>query len=79
MKKDDNKTAMKYMSLGMEFSSSILGFTFIGILLDKKINTTPLFTIIGLFFGFAVGMYMLVNISKKINKSDKSDKNDEGV
>lgn len=73
MKKDDNKTIMKYMSLGMEFSSSILGFTFVGILLDKKILTTPLFTIIGMFLGFAVGMYMLVNISKKINKNDDDD------
>jgi len=76
MKKDNNRTLMKYMSLGMEFSSSILGFTFVGILIDKKMLTTPLFTLIGLFLGYAVGMYMLVNISKKINKSDK---NDEGV
>lgn len=73
MKKDDNRTVMRYMSLGMEFASSILGFTFVGILLDKKMLTTPLFTIIGLFLGFALGMYMLVNISKKINKSDKND------
>ncbi len=69
----DNRMVMKYMSLGMEFSSSILGFTFVGVFVDKKINTTPLFTILGLFFGFAVGMYMLINISKKINNSDKND------
>lgn len=75
MGKDDKKVVLRYMSLGAEFASSILGCTFLGIVIDKKLSTTPLFTIVGVFFGFAVGMYLLIAISKRINNND----DDEGV
>ena len=62
------QNAVKYAALGVEFGSIVLGIAWIGNYFDKKISTTPLFTIIGIFLGFISGIYRLYKISKIINK-----------
>lgn len=68
MENKNLRNSIKYVSLGIEFGSTIIAFTFIGNIVDKKLDTKPLFTIIGIFIGFVFGIYRLYRISKIINK-----------
>lgn len=70
----DIKNVVKYSSLGIEFGGFILVFVFLGIFLDKKFSTKPLFAIIGIFLGFILGMVRLFKIAKDLDKLDKRDK-----
>jgi len=70
MKSNDIKNGIKYASLGVEFGSMIIGFTFVGHYVDKKLESSPLFIIIGIFVGFFTGIYRLYKISKIIGKND---------
>ncbi len=72
MENKDLKNGIKYASLGIEFSSMILGLAFIGYYIDKKLNSSPLFLIAGIFLGFISGIYRLYRISKIISKNDKN-------
>ncbi len=40
-----------------------------GIFLDKKLETTPFFIIIGVGFGISLGIYRAVSLGKKIKLS----------
>lgn len=71
MENKNLKNGIKYASLGVEFSSMILGLAFVGHYIDKKLNSAPLFVIVGIFFGFISGIYRLYKISKFISKNDK--------
>ncbi len=71
MENKDLKNGIKYASLGIEFASMILGLGLVGYYIDKKLNSSPLFLIIGMFFGFISGIYRLYRISKIISKNDK--------
>lgn len=71
MENKDLKNGIKYASLGIEFASMILGLGLVGYYIDKKLNSSPLFLIIGIFFGFISGIYRLYRISKIISKNDK--------
>ena len=55
MENKDLKNGIKYASLGIEFASMILGLGLVGYYIDKKLNSSPLFLIIGMFFGFISG------------------------
>lgn len=48
-----------YISLGLQFAISILLCLFIGWWVDGKLGTTPLFLLIGTFFGAGAGLYSL--------------------
>lgn len=71
MENKDFKNGIKYASLGIEFASMILGLGFVGYYIDKKFGSSPLFLIVGIFFGFISGIYRLYRISKLISKNDK--------
>lgn len=51
--------AGKYMGLGLQFAGAILLFTFGGIWLDKKLGTSPLFVLIGVFAGASAAFYSI--------------------
>lgn len=51
--------AGKYMGLGLQFGGSIVLFMFGGIWLDKRLGTTPLFVIIGVFGGASAAFYSM--------------------
>lgn len=67
----DLLNATRLMGLGFEFAGIVIGGTFLGIYFDKKFDTIPLFTLIGLFGGFTFGIYNIYRISKIMNKKDK--------
>jgi F0F1-type ATP synthase assembly protein I len=71
---NNNNDYAKYISLGMEFGVTVLSFTFAGIFLDKKLGTTPLFSILGVFIGFISGMVLLFKIAKKFDKMSEDNK-----
>lgn len=50
----------------LEFSSAIIVAIFIGYLIDKSLNTKPIFIIIFLFLGFISGIINLVRFVKKL-------------
>ena len=72
MENENLKNGIKYASLGIEFASMILGLAFVGHYIDKKLNSSPLFIIVGIFFGFISGIYRLYKISKIIGRNDKN-------
>jgi len=45
----------KYLAAGLRFAGGIIVFLFLGLLLDHKLNTTPLFLLIGVVLGAVLG------------------------
>jgi F0F1-type ATP synthase assembly protein I len=63
-----------YLNLGFELAvGAILGFSF-GYYLDKKLHTTPLFLILGVFLGAAAGF---LSIYRTVYHRDDNKRNDE--
>ena len=87
MKNDDkskpNHTIFRHLELGTSIAAALLIFMLIGIYLDKKTGTTPLFLILGLLFAFMYGVYQLWKINNTLNKRNahhpyyKKDANDQ--
>ena len=48
-----------YLDLGMRMALSLVVGVFGGLWLDRKIHTTPLFLIIGFFFGSIAGFWSI--------------------
>ena len=57
-----------YSSLGLSVSLSIFIGLFLGVWLDKKFDTTPVLTLIGLGMGIVAGFR---NLIRAMNKSKK--------
>jgi len=61
--------------LGTEFCIIMCAGTFAGYFLDKKFETSPLFILLGVAGGFALGLYVLIHtalsLSKKWEKQNK--------
>lgn len=55
----DRRKVGAYLGLGVGFAASALLFAALGSILDSRIGTTPLFTLIGVFVGGAAGFYSL--------------------
>ena len=72
MRKQDH---LLITGLGTEFCVIMLIGTFAGYFIDKKLETSPFFLLIGVAGGFALGLYVLINtalnISKKWEKQNK--------
>ncbi len=49
----------KYVGLGVQIAASIAFFMFIGYWVDKQLNTSPIFLIVGFIMGM-IGMFMLL-------------------
>lgn len=57
--------------------SVLLGF-FLGRWVDSKLNTTPIFLLIGIFWGFGGSFYSLyLQVKRLQEKQDKEDKSDK--
>lgn len=62
-KEDENNSGsgwVSYLGLGMQLAVTVTAMTFLGIWLDKKYNTEPVFTIICSFFGVIAGIYNFI-------------------
>lgn len=68
-------SAMRFVGVGAYVGVSILLGVYVGSLLDRRFDTQPLFTLLGLALGLAVavvGVYrMLVAIIKEWQDNDK--------
>ncbi|MCK5576907.1 MAG: AtpZ/AtpI family protein [Dehalococcoidales bacterium] len=69
------QAALSIIGIGWFVGLSLLGGVLGGLWLDNKLNTQPLFVLVGLFLGFAVAAYgvyqMLLPLLR--NKNDKGD------
>ena len=45
----------KYLAMGLRFAGGIVVFMFAGLFLDRKLGTTPLLLLIGVFAGGGLG------------------------
>ena len=57
-----------YSSLGLSVSFAIFIGLAIGVLLDRKFNTAPWFTLIFLAFGIAAGFRNIARVIKRVRK-----------
>jgi ATP synthase protein I len=67
-KKNDNYSGpgwVSYLGLGTQLAVTVTAMTFLGIWLDKKYNTQPIFTIICSFLGVAAGIYNFIKTALK--------------
>ena len=56
------------MKMGTEFVAAVFVASFIGIYIDKWLETTPIFIIIFFIIGSVAGIFNVVRSSKMINK-----------
>ena len=68
--------AARFIGIGWYIGISIVGGILLGIWLDNKLNTTLIFTLVGLFLGLAVaglGTYHMVSPLLKEQDKGKGD------
>ena len=71
MKKETRRTFRElayYSSLGLSVSLAIFIGLAIGIVLDRKFDTSPWFTLVFLAFGIAAGFRNIALVIKKVRK-----------
>jgi F0F1-type ATP synthase assembly protein I len=73
----DRSRVGAYLGLGITFALSALFFAWLGSVLDKKIGSTPAFTLLGALVGGAAGFYNLVRRAMALQEGDSHKKNDE--
>lgn len=54
---DSAPSAATYAGLGFQFAAAIIVFLFAGQWLDRRLETSPLFTILGVFLGAGGAFY----------------------
>lgn len=72
----DRSRVGAYLGLGLTFALSTLLFAWLGSLLDRKIGSTPAFTLLGAFVGAGAGFYNLVRVALDLQKGDKAKQNE---
>jgi F0F1-type ATP synthase assembly protein I len=73
----DRSKVGAYLGLGITFALSALFFAWLGSVLDKKIGSTPAFTLLGALVGGAAGFYNLVRRAMALQEGDSHKRNDE--
>ena len=53
------KSPFAFLGLGAELATPVVLFVFAGYWLDRRLETTPWFLILGAFLGMAVGIYTM--------------------
>ncbi len=66
-----NNDFFKYSGLGLEFGITVLMFVFLGLYLDKKFNTMPLFILIMSLVGFSSAVYLMYKTFERMKKDDE--------
>ena len=81
MTKTDRKpkpTWLRFSGIGVEFAGVVIGFTLIGLWIDRHYNKSPWGVVIGASLGLVGGMYNLIResliASKDAARGDKSDR-----
>ncbi len=75
----DRARVGEYLPLGCGFALAILVFAYLGWWLDQKLNSTPVFTLLGTFVGATAGFYSLYRRVMALQESEKeNDTEDDG-
>lgn len=70
-KKQSPYRAMALVSIiSSQLAGSVLIGVFLGIWIDKKIGTMPLFLILGIFLGLAIGVYATIKTIHSFTNND---------
>ena len=67
---DSAVSGAEFAGIGVQFALAILVFVYAGVWLDKRLGSTPWFTLIGVFVGAAGGFYSMY---RKITASQRRD------
>jgi hypothetical protein len=57
----DAPDVSKYLAVGLTLALSTLGFLWAGTVVDGWLETDPVFTLLGAFFGAAAGFYYMIH------------------
>ncbi len=60
-----------YTAILSQLVGSILIGIFLGLWLDKEMDTAPLFLIIGLFLGLGIGIYAMMRSVRHFDSGDR--------
>jgi len=63
-------TAGPYMSISYFFMAGIGLFGFIGYRVDLSYNTKPIFVLVGMFAGLALGFYNMMKVLSQLKDKD---------
>ena len=64
----------KYFAMGLRFAGGIVVFLFGGLLLDRRLGTTPLFLIVGTIAGAVLGFLSVYReLGAEADKADRAD------
>ena len=63
--------AMRYMTLGVEFIGVFLVCLVIGILIDRRWDSSPAGTLVGMVAGFAGAMYRILRVAKQYEDDER--------
>jgi F0F1-type ATP synthase assembly protein I len=61
-----------YLTLGIQLAAAVVFFFLIGWWLDTRLDTSPIFKLIGLFLGFVGGMVKFIRSAMEMSKKEKS-------
>lgn len=59
--------------MGFQFAAAILLFVFAGQWVDSQLGTTPWGVLVGVFVGFAAGLYSMVRAARRAEEEEKRD------
>lgn len=65
------KEYREYLGLGSEIALSLALPIILGIWIDKKFETSPIFLLVGVFLGLLFFLFHILRISKKLNSPKK--------
>ena len=77
---EQRPTWLRHAGLGTELVGAVLGFTFLGIWIDRRFDTGPWGLLVCVFLGFVGGLYNLVKQAlRSVNSSEPVRKPDDEV
>ncbi len=62
--------AWQYATMGIELFAIFSTFVAGGLLLDRRLDTRPVFTVVGAVIGFAGGLYRMMRLSRQYRDGD---------
>lgn len=62
------QVATPYLSIVYVMIGGVLFFGYIGNYFDKKLDSSPLGVIIGVFLGFGLGLYNMIKVLQQFNR-----------